>query len=109
MGRKQNDAIIEKYSDAAEIWVLQRKKAKNKKESLLDAAVCFFTPLVEITETADAIADLGFYYLVAMPDRQLLVRYEKGDIAEKDITGLGYDKKFTVDQNRFIKVLKIYG
>lgn len=106
---KDKDILLGRYTDAQEIYILQRSKIMSKSEKALDWAVCLFTPLAGIVDMADAVADMGAYYLVVKQDSQLLVRLEKEELSEKDITGIGCEKKFTVDGNRFRKVRKIYG
>ncbi|MBE6765770.1 MAG: hypothetical protein E7546_07880 [Ruminococcaceae bacterium] len=106
---KPGDLVIKKHGDADEIWLLRRQKVKSGKAKLLDVLVCFFTPLAEITETADTIADMGYYYLVIKNGQPILARCEKGELTEKAITRLSDGKKFTVDQNIFVKVRKIHG
>lgn len=99
--------ILSRYTDAQEIYILQRSKVMSRSEKALDWAVCFLTPLAGIVDMADAVADMGTYYLVIKPQAQILVRLEKGELSEKDITGIECGKKFTVDGNRFRKVRKI--
>lgn len=103
------EKVVQRYSDADEIYCLQRRKVKKTGAKILDALVCLFTPLVEITETADTISDMGIYYLVSKDGRQLLVRADKEGFTEKDITGLCEEKKFVIDGNKFTKAMKLDG
>ncbi len=96
--------ISEKYRDADEIHSLQRKKVGKTREKILDALVCLFTPLAEISETADMISDMGTYFLVIRNGRELLVRAEKSEITEMDITGQCEGRKFVIYGNKFTKV-----
>ena len=105
----KNSDIVAKYSDAKEIWLLNRKKQLTGKERIFDALTSLFSPLPGIVEEADSFADMGGYILVVKPDTQLLVRIEKDKVEEQDVTGQCDGKKFVVGQNRFLKVRKIYG
>lgn len=106
---KVTDVLIQKYQDADEIYLLQRTKKRNKAEIALDWLVALFTPLADITEMADAAADMAYYYLVVRNDAQLLVRVEKGMVTEMDVTGLCSGKRFLIDGNHFRKVRNIHG
>lgn len=105
----KNEEIIERYSDAKEIWILSRRKKMSAKEHIFDAAVALLSPLPGIVEEADCFADMGGYILVVKQDRQLLVRMEKNEFEEQDMTGQCDGRKFTDGQNKFLKVRKIYG
>lgn len=104
--------VIKKYCHAKEIYLLRRTKKMTKKEIFFDWMVALFTPLPGIVEEADLVSDMGCYFLVKKESRYLLVRADKKEITERDITGLASsfeEKKFVVENNRFIKVKKIYG
>ncbi|MGN0632930.1 MAG: hypothetical protein ACI4JW_03590 [Oscillospiraceae bacterium] len=105
----KNEEIIARYSDAEEIWTLMRSKKLTAKEHILDTAVALLSPLPGIVNEADAFADMGTYILVVKQDAQLLVRIEKGEFEEQDVTGQCEGKKFTVGQNKFLKVKNING
>ena len=83
----KNEDIFERYSDAKEIWLLRRRKKMSAKEHIFDAAVALLSPLPGIVEEADGFADMGGYILVVKQDRQLLVRMEKNEFEEQDMTG----------------------
>ena len=104
-----NEDIFARYSDAAEIWLLSRSKKMTAKEHIFDAAVALLSPLPGIVQEADCFADMGGYILVVKQDIQLLVRMEKNEFEEQDVTGQCGGKRFTVGQNRFQRVRKIYG
>ncbi len=103
------EKTLRHYSDADEIYYLRRKKVRKTGAKILDAAVCLFTPFVEVTETADMISDMGTYYLVVKEGREILVRADNEGFEEKDITGLCEGKKFIIDGNKFTKALKLNG
>lgn len=105
----KNEEIFARYSDAKEIWILNRSKKMSAKEHIFDTAVALFSPLPGIVDEADSFADMGGYILVVKQDTQLLVRMEKDEFEEQDITGQCDGRKFTVGQNKFMKVKKIYG
>lgn len=101
--------IIKRYEDAEEIWLLSRTKKLSAKEKVFDCAVALLSPAPGIVDMADAVADMGRYVLVVKKDAQFLVRIEREEFAEQDITGQCDGKKFTVGQNRFLKVKNIHG
>lgn len=110
--KELEQAVIQKYSDAKEIYLLQRNRRMNKKEHIIDFLVTMFTPASGIIEPADLLSDLGTYFLVVREKTYLLVRGEKQELAEQDITKLdgSFDeKKFVVEKNQFKKVKKVYG
>lgn len=101
--------IIKRYEDAEEIWLLSRTKKLSAKEKVFDSAVTLFSPAPGIVDMADAVADMGRYVLVVKKEVQLLVRIEKDEFEEQDVTGQCDGKKFSVGQNRFLKVKNIHG
>lgn len=104
--------VIKKYSNAKEIYVLQRNRNMSKKECVFDWLLALFTPIPGIVEEADMVSDLGTYFLVIKKNQCLLVRAEKKEITEKDITSISPSlegRKFVVEKNCFKKVKKIYG
>ncbi len=103
------EKTLQHYSDADKIIFLQRKKVKSTGAKILDTLVCLFTPVVEITETADAFSDMGVYFLVIKDGREILVRGDNEGFTEKDITGLCEGKKFVIDGNKFTKAMKLDG
>lgn len=110
--KELEDAVIQKYSNATEIYLLQRNRQMSKKEHVFDFLVALFTPAPGIVEEADLVSDLAPYYLVVKEQQYLLVRAGRKEIKEKDITDLydaSQDKKFVIEDNRFKKVRKVYG
>lgn len=110
--KEQENRVIKKYSNAKEIYLLQRNKQMSKKEYLFDWLVALFTPLPGIVEEADGVSDLGIYYLVMYEKKYLLVRSGRKGITEKDITNIcnpSESKKFIVEGNCFKKGRKVYG
>ncbi len=107
---KQNK-VIEKYVDAESIYILQRSKKMKTKHYVLDFFVALFTPLAGIMQEADIVADMGTYYLVNKDKKNLLVRVDNKEIAEKDITGLCdfNAKQFVLDGNKYVKAWKVNG
>ena len=106
--KELEDAVIQKYSNATAIYLLQRTHKMSKKDYL----VALFTPAPGIVEEADMVADFAYYYLVEQETQSLLVRADKKGITEKNITDLyaaSADKKFVIENNRFKKVKKVYG
>ncbi len=106
---KQKD-IIQKYQNAEEIYLLTRKKVFSVKEKIFDWAVVLLSPIPGIVEEADAFSDMGTYYLVAMPNRKLLIRDSGSEFSETDITE-NYEQKgrsFVFDGNRFTKISRIF-
>ena len=109
---ERENTVIKKYSNAKEIYALQRNRRLSKKDYAFDWLVALFTPAPGIVEEADFVSDLGSYYLVVKEKQYLLVRAGKEGITEKDITNIyAYSKcnKFVVENNLFKKVKKIYG
>lgn len=110
--KTKEEAVIKKYSNAKEIYALLRSRKMSKKECLFDWLVALFSPVAGIVEEADAVADLGTYFLVIRENKKLLVRVGRREITEKDITNSCKDfqgKKFVVEKNQFKKVRKVYG
>lgn len=110
--KELENAVIQKYSNAKEIYLLQRNRQMSKKEYVFDFLVALLTPAPGIVEDADLVSDLAPYYLVVKEKQYLLVRAGRKEMTEKDITNL-YEttqgKKFVVENNRFKKVKKVYG
>lgn len=110
--KELEDAVIQKYSNATAIYLLQRTHKMSKKDYAFDFLVALFTPAPGIVEEADMVADFAYYYLVEQETQSLLVRADKKGITEKNITDLyaaSADKKFVIENNRFKKVKKVYG
>lgn len=103
-----HDEIKMAYPDAEQILHMRRTKVKKPLAMLLDAVVGLFTPVAEITETADRLSDMGVYYLVFRGGKEWLVRLAKDGTEEKDVTGLFDGKAFVLDGNRFVKQVKIH-
>lgn len=111
-GKKIAKIMNEKYPSANEIYSLQRKKASwSKTEKLVEVAVFLFTPFIGAINEANALSDLGIYYLVQENEKQLLVRvsgFNKNfDISEEDITGKFNGLEFVNGENKFKKVRDI--
>lgn len=104
-----HDEIKKLYPDAGQILHMRRTKVKKPLAKVLDAVVGLFTPVPEITETADLISDLGVYYLVFLGGKELLVRLAKDGTEERDVTGLFDGKALVLEGNRFAKLVKIHG
>ena len=105
---KMNE-LIERYENAKEIHTLMRRKKMSKREIIFDWLVALFTPLCGIVDEADAISDLGTYYLVVGDSCNKLVRVQGQDIQEEILTVDCNKKLFVVNGNKFYKVGKIYG
>lgn len=104
-----HEEIKKAYPDAEQILHLRREKVKKPLARVLDALVGLLTPMPEITETADALSDLGAYYLVLRGGRQLLVRLAADGTEERDVTGLYDGRQLVLEGNRFVKLVKIHG
>ncbi len=104
-----HDEIKKAYPDAEQILHMRRTKVKKPLAKVLDAVVGLFTPVSEITETADLLSDLGVYYLVFLGGKELLVRLAKDGTEERDVTGLFDGKALVLEGNRFAKLVKIHG
>ena len=100
--------VLERYPEAEVIYSLIRKKANwSTTEKLAEAAIFLFTPFINGLEQANAISDLGIYYLVEQNQRQILVRVAKFDkentVEEKDITGQFMSTEYIVGKDKFVK------
>lgn len=106
------EIMNEKYPNADVIYSLQRKKANwSKTEKLVEAAVFLFTPFVGAINEANALSDLGIYYLVEERGRQILVRVsgfkKEFNITQEDITGKFVGESYVFGENKFKKVRNI--
>jgi len=104
--------VIERYPEAEAIYSLARKKATwSTTEKLAEAAIFLFTPFVNGLKQANALSDLGIYYLVEQNERQILVRVAKFDkenaVEEKDITGQFIGMEYVVGKDKFEKFKEI--
>lgn len=96
--------LVEKYEGASAIYALQRIKKLSKKEKAFDWGVALLTPFPGILEEADALADLGAYFLVKKENEDILVRVQGENVAEEIITGKmekKSDKIFVYDDNQY--------
>lgn len=106
----KNEEIISRYPEAGTITILTRSKVMNKKEKVLDFAVCLLTPAPGIVEEADALSDLGTYFLVEnKDDTAILIRVQGDSIEEYDVTGKCAGKSFVYEGSRFRRNRKIFG
>ncbi len=101
--------IIEKYSDAKEIFTLMRRKKMSKKEIIFDWIVALVTPLPGIIDDADYVSDMGTYYLVIGENTNKLVCVMGKDITEQEISVNTQKRTFVVNGNKFTKVGKLNG
>lgn len=104
--------VLDKYPEAESIYSLSRKKAHwNAGEKIAEAAIFLFTPFINGLEQANALSDLGIYYLVEQNGKQLLVRiakYKEDEmVQEKEITGEFNGEEYIVGKDKFEKVRNI--
>ena len=104
-----NKDIIERYSDAKEIFALMRRKKMSKKEIIFDWVVALFTPMPGIVDEADFVSDMGAYYLVVGENSVKLVRIMGKEITEQVIPSECNKRSFVYNGNRFTKVGKLNG
>lgn len=104
-----NKDIIKKYSGAKKIYALMRRKKMSKKEIIFDWIVALVTPLPGIVDDVDFVSDMGAYYLVVGDNTNKLVRVMGNDVTEQVITENCKKRTFVVEDNRFVKVGKLYG
>ncbi|KOO52715.1 hypothetical protein [Priestia koreensis] len=100
--------VIEHYLEADTICSLTRKKANwSAVEKVTEAAIFLFTPFINGLEQANALSDLGMYYLIEQHGKQLLVRVPRlgkdHTIEETDVTGKFRGCSYVVGKDRFEK------
>ena len=106
---KPDNQLLEKYSSAKEIYMLQRSKKMSLLENIIDWLVCLLTPLPGIVDEADYISDMGVYYLVVMEESDILVRQQKNELTEQKLSAHFTGRRMIWDGNVYRKVSKIYG
>lgn len=105
---KQGDEIIkEKFPDAEEITILEKKKKYTKGERIWSEAVEWLTLLTTDSvvdpglDVVDSIKDFAAYYIVKNRGKELLVRMSKEEILAKDVTGMAFGEKFEFEGKYF--------